>query len=68
MRYLEVVDGKVQLYEDEKEKMEEFVAKRNGKILWGFIGMNIEEYGVKVIEYLPWVTKHGFMVTDLKDI
>ena len=67
MRNLEIVNGKIQLYEDEQKKMEKYVEKRKGKILWGMMYEEIKE-GKKVIEYLPWVTRKGFMVTSLKDI
>ncbi len=67
MRNLEIVNGKIQLYEDEQKMMEKYVKKRNGKILWGMMYEEIKE-GKKVIEYLPWVTRKGFMVTSLKDI
>ncbi len=67
MRNLEIVNGKIQLYEDEQKKMEKYVEKRKGKILWGMMYEEIKE-GKKEIEYLLWITRQGFMVTSLKDI
>jgi len=67
MRNLEIKDDKLEIYEDEQEKLEKFVKDRKGQIVWGFIKHKIEE-GKTYIEYLPWVTKTGFMLTKLSDI
>ena len=68
MKNLEIVDGKLDWYDDEKEKIEEFVAKRKGKILWGYIAMMIKEDGKKVIDHIPWINRQGFIMTPLADI
>ena len=67
MRNLNIVDDKLDWCWDEVEKIEKFVEERNGKIMWGLIVMDIKK-GKKIIEYLPWVTRNGWMLTPLKDI
>ena len=67
MRNLEIKDNKLEISEDEQEKLEKFVKDRKGQIMWGVIKDKIEE-GKTYIEFLHWVTKTGFMITPLSDI
>ena len=50
-----------------KEKLEEFVSKRKGRIMWGFWSSAIED-GDTELTTLWWVSKEGIIATPLKYI
>ncbi len=37
MRDLQIVDKKLEIYDDELQILEDFVEEKNGKIIWGMI-------------------------------
>ena len=69
MRNLEIKDGMLELYDDEMEKIENFVKNKGGKIIWWYVGEQIKDCK-KELEYLPWVSHRvrGIMFTPLRDI
>jgi hypothetical protein len=63
MNELIIKNKVIQFYDDEIEKLENYVSCRNGKILWGMYDKNNYPY-----EYLYWTGRIGFCKTPFIDI
>ena len=67
MRNLQINNNKLEIYEDEEEKLEQYAKERGGIILWGMIYEKIKE-GKTYIEYLPYMCRDGIIIIKLSDI
>ena len=67
MRNFKIENNNIEIYIDEEEKLEEFVSKRKGRIMWGFWSSAIEDGGTEITT-LWWVSKEGIIATPLKYI
>lgn len=67
MQPWKIKDGKMEYYEDEMEKIQEYVSKKKGKILHGFWRQAIEK-GDDEINILWYVNKKGICGVPFKDL